>query len=1390
MKAKNNVKKVVATSMMATVMVGTIAPNVQLIANANEKEVTVENTAKNTNEKRNVMYYGDWSIWGGQGNFYPKDIPAEELTHLNFAFMDFDAQGNLVFTDKDAAVGAPVGQEGVQWGAPNAGILNALQELRAKNPNLKLGISVGGWSKSADFAPMAANPQARANFVKNIVKFIEYTNMDFVDLDWEFPGEVRQVDTVDNKNDEGTPHGSPADKENYIKLLEELRVALDAKEIENGKDYELTVALPAPKKKQEKIDIDRLFEIVDFANIMTYDLRGAWDDTSGHQTALYPNPNDPINNESQDNLSIDESVDYLIEQGAEPEKIVIGAAFYTRGWDKVAKGDDAELPGLHQPAEKTGKDADQTPSYGAPNEAPLANGDGGRAAGCWTYRGLDKLKAQYPGLKEYWDDSAKAPYLYDESTGKFFTYDNQRSIGEKANYVNENNLGGMIGWMSSQDKETTGTKRDELTKAMKQGLFGDAKLQDHEIVYEELDVTATVNTYTQEWGNGGGYEITIKNNEKAEESNEVLKEVERGAETIKAPKLYIKSDKALASGDHMAGTVSYKDGYTVVDLQSVWEGKNIEPGQSYTFKLSGDAKIESIELVQRMSTNSPDIAKQTIFGETGEGENPEVNNAPTISGLSNKTIKVGDEFDALAGVTANDKEDGDLTSKIKVSGNVDTTKAGKYTLTYSVKDSKGLETTKTRTITVEEKTVTPDPETNEAPVFSGVANKTIKVGDAFDALAGVKATDKEDGDLTSKIKVSGNVDTTKAGKYELTYKVSDSKGLETVAKRSITVEEAVVTPPTEDSKFGVGQGIQWPSQVNAPFADMTAWNNGEFSNNGALNLKKIANETGVKFFNLGFIQSTGGVSNGKVNWGWGGHEVLSERHADNAQYQGIKKSIKDIREMGGDVTISLGGLNGVAPWEVTQDVDTLYNTYKEIVEGYGLTRLDLDIEGGAQNKQHNIANAKAIKKVQDETGVDIVLTLPVMPTGLTSVQLDVVEAYLSQGVDVELVNVMAMCYGASTPDYAVGSVQAVDNTAKQLKDYFKKYANIELTDEEAYRKVGTTVSVGFEGSAHPIFDAQDTKMVVDHAIEKGIGMTSMWSINRDSQAQANSGIYAPYEHTNLMKKFGEDVTTPEVNKAPVFKGIADKTIKVGDTFDALAGITANDKEDGDLTSAIKVSGNVDTTKAGKYTLTYSVSDSQGLETTKTRVITVEENIVTPEPEVNEAPVFAGVADKTIKVGQIFDALAGVTAKDKEDGNLTDKIEVSGKVDTSKAGKYTLTYSVKDSKGLETIAKRTITVESDSVDGDTYDPNTIYYGGEIVTYKGQEYKAKWWTQGEAPDQSPAWEKIVKPNEDGSMDWYEGMVCVGGDVVQYNGKTYEAKWWTNTTPGSDDSWKLIG
>lgn len=327
--------------------------------------------------------------------------------------------------------------------------------------------------------------------------------------------------------------------------------------------------------------------------------------------------------------------------------------------------------------------------------------------------------------------------------------------------------------------------------------------------------------------------------------------------------------------------------------------------------------------------------------------------------------------------------------------------------------------------------------------------------------------------------------------------------------------------------FGVGQGIEWAYQVVASFVYMTSFV-GEtgLTNNGALNLAAVAKSTGQKFFNLGFMQSRG-LKNGKIDWAWGAFAGLSESDNDQWQYEGIKKSIRELRELGGDVAVSFGGLNSGAFWETTQDTTILANAYKEVIEGYGLTRVDFDVEAGAMNYAHNLANAKAIKQVQDQTGVSVTLTLPVMDTGLISTGLSVLQAYLEAGVDLTTVNIMTMCYGSVVPDYAQGSLDAVDNTKTQLQDYYKRYANTTLTDAQAYAKLGTTPYIGFEGSAHPYFTTDVFNKVVQHAKLRKLGMVSYWSINRDAMVDYGQGqVKNQYEFLTIAQQFTDDSEGP------------------------------------------------------------------------------------------------------------------------------------------------------------------------------------------------------------------------------------------------------------------------
>ncbi|MGF9816411.1 immunoglobulin-like domain-containing protein [Bacillus toyonensis] len=168
------------------------------------------------------------------------------------------------------------------------------------------------------------------------------------------------------------------------------------------------------------------------------------------------------------------------------------------------------------------------------------------------------------------------------------------------------------------------------------------------------------------------------------------------------------------------------------------------------------------------------------------------NEAPELTVPFTSTLRVDEKFDPMAGVSATDKEDGNLTNKVKYKGNVDTSKPGKYIVEYWVVDSKGVNATATQSVIVKENEETPDME----PKLTVPTGATISVGDKFDPMAGVKAIDNENGDITDKVTVDGSVDASKPGTYDLTYTVSDSKGHTVTAKQTVTVKQKV--KPTDE----------------------------------------------------------------------------------------------------------------------------------------------------------------------------------------------------------------------------------------------------------------------------------------------------------------------------------------------------------------------------------------------------------------------------------------------------------------------------------------------------------------------------------------------------------------------------------------------------------------
>ncbi|WP_175580095.1 MucBP domain-containing protein, partial [Enterococcus florum] len=340
-----------------------------------------------------------------------------------------------------------------------------------------------------------------------------------------------------------------------------------------------------------------------------------------------------------------------------------------------------------------------------------------------------------------------------------------------------------------------------------------------------------------------------------------------------------------------------------------------------------------------------------------------------------------------------------------------------------------------------------------------------------------------------------------------------------------TIQHHLQKPSFRASDYGVGVGKNWPSPVLAPYFDMGSYvTKAGYHYNGAPNLAAFMNDTGFDYLNLGFIQASA-MESDRIQWGWAGLSALGEG-SSHAQYQGIKRSLREVRERGGDFTVSFGGASKTAFWAMTQDVTILTNTYRDIINGYALTRIDLDIEGGGMDVAQNRANAQAIKRIQDETGVQVTLTLPVMPQGLIASGQSILRTYLEEGVKLELVNIMTMCYGGGVTDYVQGSKDAVENTKNQVKNFFQTYQGISLTDEQAYQKIGSTPLIGAR-AGHPTFTQDQMQDLVAHAKEKKIGQLSFWSIGRDAQTETKDGVIEPiYSYSPIAHEFlgNEQVT--------------------------------------------------------------------------------------------------------------------------------------------------------------------------------------------------------------------------------------------------------------------------
>jgi chitinase len=266
-----------------------------------------------------------------------------------------------------------------------------LVTLKAKNPQLKIILSLGGWGGCEPCSSAFSTAEGRLTFAKSVKEVSDYFKADGLDLDWEYP-------TI-----EGLPGHlfQPADKTNFTELIKILRSTL-------GKKYELSFAAGGFQKYlDESVEWKKIMPLVNRVNIMSYDLVNGYSKVTGHHTPLFSTT------PTED--SVDKAVSYLLKLGIPSDKLVIGGAFYTRTWKNVENVNN----GLYQAGEHIEGVA---------------------------FKNFATTYTEANGWKYFWDEKAKAPYWYNESTKTFATGDDITSIKAKTEYVKSKKLGGIMFW--------------------------------------------------------------------------------------------------------------------------------------------------------------------------------------------------------------------------------------------------------------------------------------------------------------------------------------------------------------------------------------------------------------------------------------------------------------------------------------------------------------------------------------------------------------------------------------------------------------------------------------------------------------------------------------------------------------------------------------------------------------------------------------------------------------------------------------------------------------------------------------------------------------------------------------------------------------------------------
>ncbi|MET9109585.1 chitinase C-terminal domain-containing protein [Streptomyces zhihengii] len=651
-------------------------------------------------KRRIIGYFTNWRTGkDGKPSYLASDIPWDKITHINYAFAHVDS-GNKLSVGPDGPNNASTGMTwpGVAGAEmdpslPYKGHFNLLNKYKKQYPDVKTLVSVGGWAEtggyfdengkrvgSGGFYTMATNADGSVNqagidtFAESAVSFVKKYGFNGVDIDYEYPTSMKDAGhpadfPISNARRAGLNKG-------YAALMKTLREKLDRAGAADGKHYLLTVAAPSSGYLLRGMETFQVQKYLDYVNIMSYDLHGAWNEYVGPNASLFDDGKDAelaaanVYGSSQYGgigyLNTDWAYHYF--RGSMPAgRINIGLPYYTRGhknvqggtdglWGKAAAascpagsgltkcGDGAVgIDNLWHDKDDNGVEspAGSNPMWHAKN---LEKGIVGDYVTQYGFPANTTLTGTY--ARKY-SSTLVAPWLWNAEKKVFLSTEDEQSIGTKADYVVDRGIGGSMIWELAGDYQWNAAKGQyEMGETLSTLMYDKykaaspygAKKSNAALPSEAVDVDVE---FTEFKLGDSNYPITpklrITNNTKTALPGGT--EFQFDYATAAPPNASDQSGfgTKVISSDHTGGNVGgLKGDFHRVSLklpawQSLAPGATVDLSFNYYLPVSTPSNW-TVRIGEKTYAIEADLARGTTLVEPGTGGTPSPSPSPSQTG--------------------------------------------------------------------------------------------------------------------------------------------------------------------------------------------------------------------------------------------------------------------------------------------------------------------------------------------------------------------------------------------------------------------------------------------------------------------------------------------------------------------------------------------------------------------------------------------------------------------------------------------------------------------------------------------------------------------------------------------------------------------------------------